>query len=95
MVARLKTTRKVVTESMRHGLSFESVAAAAFVKVCYIMRHFPNFSTLIREFRDKKIYETKCLTVTLPGENLSVPSPNKRGGQSINLILTTICMIYI
>ncbi|XP_063426804.1 uncharacterized protein LOC134710375 [Mytilus trossulus] len=33
LVARLKTTRKVVTESMRHGLSFESVAAAAFVKL--------------------------------------------------------------
>ncbi|XP_062621198.1 uncharacterized protein LOC134282825 [Saccostrea cucullata] len=30
LIKRLKTTRKVVTESMRHGLSFEAVAAEAF-----------------------------------------------------------------
>lgn len=33
LVARLKTTRKVVTESMRHGLLFEAVAANEYAKV--------------------------------------------------------------
>ncbi|XP_056000210.1 uncharacterized protein LOC125676125 [Ostrea edulis] len=33
LTGRLKTTRKVVTESMRHGLSFEAVAADAFVRL--------------------------------------------------------------
>ncbi|CAC5392186.1 unnamed protein product [Mytilus coruscus] len=33
LVARLKTTRKVVTESMRHGLMFEAVAADSYAKL--------------------------------------------------------------
>ncbi|XP_078341082.1 uncharacterized protein LOC144627572 [Crassostrea virginica] len=33
LIGRLKTTKKVVTESMRHGFSFEAIAAEAFVKL--------------------------------------------------------------
>lgn len=37
VIGRLKSTRKVVTESMRHGLSSEAVTAEAFVQVYQIL----------------------------------------------------------
>ncbi|CAG2198744.1 unnamed protein product [Mytilus edulis] len=63
LVARLKTTRKVVTESMRHGLLFEAVAANEYAKLqddsvnvypCGII--VSPFSPWLAASPDRKVY---------------------------------------
>ncbi|XP_076070586.1 uncharacterized protein LOC143042205 [Mytilus galloprovincialis] len=68
LVARLKTTRKVVTESMRHGLTFEAVAADSYAKLQNEnVNIFPSgiivspFSPWLAASPDRKLYNPAML----------------------------------
>ncbi|KAJ8313194.1 hypothetical protein KUTeg_009250 [Tegillarca granosa] len=81
LVSRLKTNRRVITESMRHGLSHEAIAADAFSKLqdqnvniypCGIV--VSPYAPWLAASPDRKVYST---TMVPPHGLLEIKCPMK------------------